>query len=136
MNYRLEMNSEQARAVIAALDLFSRIGMGQLEEIEHFIAWEGVLKIREPHTLIMRDALRDLCNQMKAILGHPTNGSWGITNAEVPKRCRVAYDLQCVLRQVVGRHEGEQSHSVWLHDPLHVVKDVPLAKCEAVKVLS
>ena len=128
--YHLALNPEQAHAVIKALDLCSRIGMGQLEEIEHFLAWNGVFDMNDPTTLAKRDEVRALCDAMKAVLGHPANGSHGITQEAVPRVCRVGYDVQCVLRQVIAREEHEGSHSVWHHDPLHIVSDVPLAKCE------
>lgn len=128
-SYHLEVNSEQAHAIIKALDLFSRIGMGQMEEVEHFLSWHGVLDLRDESTVTKRDEIRSLCDQIKVLLGHPVNGHYGIAQEAVPKACRIAYDLQCVLRQKVAGAEGEGPHSVWHHDPMHLVKDVPLAKC-------
>lgn len=129
MNYRLELNSEQARTVIQALDLFSRIGMGQIEEIEHFLFWNGILGVDD---LGKKEQIRNLCNQIKILLGHPINGHAGIAQEQVPRICRLAWDIQCVLRQKVAGAEGEGAHSVWHHDPLHIVKDVPLAKCQVI----
>jgi hypothetical protein len=122
--YSLEVNSDQAKTVIHALDFFSRIGMCQIEEIESFLAWNGV--IRDSNK---REQIRYFCDQIKLLLGHPINGHAGIAQEEVPKTCRIAYDIQCVLRKQVADTERKDEFNVWHYDPMHIVKDVPLAKC-------
>ena len=128
--YILEMNSEQAHAILAALDFYSRMGMLQIEELASFFKWQGMLNVgTDPNFIPRMDAIRAACDQIKQIMGQSLDGHMGIANREVPRICRVGYDLQCVLRQVVAKEEKEHSFSVWHHDPLHIVRDVPLATC-------
>ncbi len=91
--YTLNMSEEQAQILVRALDLYSRIGIGQFEEI---------LDVYDPlHKRVpveARDAARRLLNSVKAVYGHPANGSNGIHSPEVRDEFRAAYDIQQVVR--------------------------------------
>jgi hypothetical protein len=90
--YTLTLNEDQARILIRALDLYSRIGIGQFEEVAQ--VYDRGLKLDLP----TRDRIRVGLNIAKAEAGHPVNGSYGIHNAKVDDEFRVAYDLQKVVR--------------------------------------
>lgn len=89
-NYRLTLSKSQAETLIRALDLYTRIGLGQLEEIAHMFAFEI-----SPDE---KDRLRAHLDQAKLVLGHPANGSHGINSIEVDDDFRAAYDIQQVVR--------------------------------------
>lgn len=123
--YQLTLNTEQVNVLINALDVFSRIGMGQLEIVAE------CLRDQYNYT-IPQDKLQcvQLClDAAKVALGHSESGCYGICSPETPKCSKVAYDIQCVIRQVVAKEECHGTHSVWHGNPLHTLKDVPL--CEA-----
>ena len=91
--YTLTMSEEQSQLLVKALDLYSRIGIGQFEEI---------LDVYDPlHRLVpveAKDTARKLLDSVKAVYGHPANGSHGIHNPEVRDEFRAAYDIQRVVR--------------------------------------
>lgn len=47
---------------------------------------------------------------------------------ELTENGRIAYDLQCVIRQDIAEREGHPRSSVWHGQPLHACKTEPLAK--------
>jgi hypothetical protein len=127
--YTLELDSEQAHALVKALDFYSLMGMHQFEEIASFMRWNGQWDLREVNTGVKLRAVERACDELKRAAGHEPNSCYGITCPEVPKVCKVCYDLECVLRQQVARIEKYHKMSTWHHDPMHIVSDVPLAKC-------
>jgi hypothetical protein len=123
--YTIELDDAHVRAFINAMDLFARIGIGQLEEIANIIGYNGIYSADTDQI----ERVRELCVEMKKVLGIPVNGSMGIYGDKVPSQCKIAWDMQCVVRQVVARAEGHGAHSIWHNDPLHCEKSVPLITC-------
>lgn len=126
--YQLTLNSEQVNVLIQALDVFSRIGMGQLEIVAE--------SLRDQYQYsIPRNKLQTIeycLDAAKQALGHDKNSSFGILSPDTPKCSKIAYDIQCVVRQAVAKTENHGNHSVWHGNPLHTVKDVPLAEIKVV----
>jgi len=121
---KLELTDKHASVLIAALDCYSRLQMGQLWALADAIkgakdadgaplpdAWQ----IREQYT----DELT------RRLFGYSPNASHGICSPHVPESAKVAYDLQCVIR---AKRENHPSSSVWHGPPLHTAKAVPLAE--------
>lgn len=119
--YSLEMNDDQIRILTAALDLYVRIGIGQIEEVSSLLSDGNI-------TLDQSDRISKHCKDIKKILGHQNNGSYGISNERVETKFKVAYDLECIIRQTTARAKNE-IQSVWNNTPMHLAPDVPLAKC-------
>ena len=119
--YTLTMNEEQAQLLVKALDLYSRIGIGQFEE---------VLQVYDPTAKLSpgtRDDIRQQLDFAKAAAGHPANGSYGIHSPEVRDEFRAAYDIQQVVRNRLAydrKPEGNPS-SVHFDEPRQISK-VPL----------
>ena len=90
--YNLNINKSQARVLIAALDLYSRIGLGQFEEVVN--VHDLALKL----SVVTREGMRNGLNFVKQLAGHPPNGSYGIHNENVDDVFRVAFDLKQVIR--------------------------------------
>jgi hypothetical protein len=96
--YDLRITDKQASLLVDALDLYSRVLMGQLEEVASLHKWKHCMgpdfDIERIHKL--EDSLRGL----KTLLGHPPNGSAGIGSREVHDDARKAYDMQQVIRYI------------------------------------
>lgn len=122
--YVLTLDPKQARIVIAALDLYSRIGMRQLEEIGSVLS-TALNRTEEDH-VVVRGAFA-MFRAAKEILGFVPGESLGIFHA--PHAARVAWDVQQVLRKAVADREDHDRLSVWRDAPLPAAHDVPLATC-------
>jgi hypothetical protein len=139
-NYELKVNAQQARIIIDALDLFSRVGTGQLEEIEL------VLRNSSPNPEVFEDRnttdlARAALREVKTILFHfpdiaspvQGQGAHSIVSDIVPVRYRAAYDIQCVLRKAVADAEGMKN--LWADPPIcAATEEIPL--CEAQEVFN
>lgn len=93
MKYNLTLSAEQAEVLVQALDLYSRIGIGQ---------FESVLDVYDRHLkfdLCQRETLRHNLECAKLAVGLPVNGGPSIGNqAEVREEFRTAWDIQKVVR--------------------------------------
>jgi hypothetical protein len=90
--YTLEITENQAQTLVNALDLYSRIGLGQFLEVASIYAPAHHLSPEEREELELR------LTQAKAAVGHPRNGSFGIYCRQVPDGFRLAWDLMKVIR--------------------------------------
>ena len=109
----LEVEERQLRVILSALDMYSRMGMGQLDvAVEEFLNRrfkydEAIVPFPVPYPGEPRLAVKWLINTLKAVVfGHPPNGSWGISAEEVPLGCREAFDLRQVFRKALA----EENH--------------------------
>ena len=107
----LDMCPEQASAVRDALDLYTRIMLGQFDEIGN-IARMGMLAlhVREgDKTLPGIDTLDELdavLKAAKAVMGHPANGSHGIGHKHVHVSGKRAYEaLKALDRTLAVRRD-------------------------------
>jgi hypothetical protein len=93
--YTLTVGEEQARVLNAALELYSRVGMGQLGFIlEHPEVQKRMSGLRET-ALECEDALDDV---KKAIFGMASGQYHSIASGELAEETRSAWDLQQVIR--------------------------------------
>lgn len=135
MSYKLIINKKQAEIICKALDLFSRIGRGQFEEIlKHPTIEKDVMsgKVHNRYIPIVRETL-DVVKGM--LTGHAPGGSTSITMADEPNR--VAYDIFQVVQQQLAVDNNDLGHSVrryklnqWSEQPLPAIRVAPVAKDE------
>lgn len=92
--------SVQSRFVLDALDVYSRMGMGQLESITHQI-------------FSSRDFRRALLAVKLEHFGFSSGQSLSMRSEEVPEKCRIAYDMYQVIRRLQHELSGGPSWSVW-----------------------
>lgn len=94
---------EQASAVIAALDLYTRMSLGQIEELAYLMRC-GEIKPRDDKG----DDDRWLCDieaalaRVKTLLGHPQGGSFGVGSPKVSSSAHRCYEIKKVLAQVLA----------------------------------
>lgn len=114
----LKVSEEQLRLIQRALDLYSRIGIGQFGEIKNHPTFqkhlhkecevEGKTDYERYHST--RDTVDNVLCQARNVLYNDSsigkNGSWGIHHPNVDDSCRDAYDLIQVIR-----------HEFWKADP-------------------
>ena len=106
----LELSLEQAYAVRDALDCYSRLCIGQIEEVGELIR-SGTIPHAEsserPRYTASPDQIdhaMELLNQVKAVLGYPRNGSNGIGHSHVHASACRAYETKKVLAQALAYH--------------------------------
>lgn len=102
---QMEMTLNQANIIVNALDLYSRMYMGQFSSLYSFLRMNEVagrdLIDRDFHEKM--DAYDEAEVHLKKFaetLGFSYNGSWGILSKEIHNEAREAFDIQQVLRQV------------------------------------
>lgn len=121
--YELAQLSEvQARTLVDALDLFSRIQMGQLEEIMN-MARMGSIPHRDDQDVSARieeiEEAEPLLHEVKRLLtGHSPNASFGIFGNKTPESARVAYEIQRAIRhRLAWDRQPEGGMGVDFDDP-------------------
>lgn len=110
MEYEIKLNKEHIHILIAALDLYSRIGIGQLEEAFHLTA--DYLSKESSWDVITTTEYQIL---KQKLLGMPYNASHGITSDKVHQVFKEAWTMQKILQKTIADAGNHQSHSVW-HD--------------------
>lgn len=126
--YKLELNEEQAATLIKALDLYSRIGIGQFHEI---LDWQFNWEKRNAQDY---QDIRDQLDFIKFMLtGMPKNASRGIFQEETPERCKIAWDIQQVVRHCKSWHENpEGGITVHFGKPMRSSQE-PLPVCKVLE---
>ena len=108
MKYMLEIDSTQASVLINALDLYSRIHIGQFTEILKPFRFSKKVEIKDVRAAEhMLDAVKFL------LTGFEYGVSYGIHSEEVSDDARVAYDLQQVIRNVQSHTERPLKKGDW-----------------------
>lgn len=90
--YSIVVDEAQARILAEALDLYMRIGIGQLTEVVRVYNYEW----KTPIPTV--DRLVDVMNEAKRVIGFGPGGSYGIQSREVHDVFRQAYDIRQVIR--------------------------------------
>ncbi len=101
--YALELSEKQCAVLINALDLYQRIGMGQIDEIRRVaVPAPGYGTYGMDHNVV--DTLINLLKQ--ELLGWEHIGtSHSILSNDIPDDFRVAWDIQQVVRHRLA-HDG------------------------------
>lgn len=117
----LHLTEEQLRVVQQALDLYTRIGIGQFERIKDHPTFErhlynqlmdedGKADYARYHEIrLMADTkLMEARNLLIQEDLHP-QASWGIFNEKADESCRVAYDIVQVIRHEFWKSNPDRS---------------------------
>ncbi len=118
--YTLNMSEAQAQVVVRALDLYTRIGIGQFEEI---------LRVYDPLSETWGSGHKfalEFIKEIKAQAGHPMNGSHGIHNPKVRDDFRVAYDVQQVIRNRIAFDKNPEGGMTVDFDTPRAISQLPL----------
>lgn len=111
-DYRLQItvSAVQARIIIAALDVYTRTGIGQLERVTELI--DDLFVTDSKKAKLLESTMNGLKQE---ICGQPTNGSMGISNDKVKPKIKTCYDLLKSFEKGIAVAENIAEHSV-LHD--------------------
>lgn len=107
----IEVTTRQAEVISKALDVFSRIGIGQLEIIselvnESFIPMSTAEVERKVAPLATVEDIEELMLKAKALLGHPRGGNHGIGHRHNDQGACHAYEIHKVLAKVLLEHRA------------------------------
>lgn len=101
--YQLTITEDQAEVMWRALDLYARIGCGQLEE---------VVSLHRHHCSNVEAADESMKIAKQKLTGLVGNAAWSISNTDpVSDDFRTAFDLKTVIRGYL-KHE-EQNPPSW-----------------------
>ena len=92
--YTLEMSSAQAAVLVAALDFYSRVGIGQIEEVQNMLNMESHARPERDYQSV-KNALDFV---KRELMGMESGQSFGIFHPKLPDHFKVAWDLQQVIR--------------------------------------
>lgn len=107
---RLDITVAQAQAVAAALDLFTRLSLGQFEEISSKFAHGEFRVVRHGDEMGRLPTeqecceIRSLCAGLKRIAGHAHGGSFGIGSVAVSEKAHASYEVMKVLNETLALH--------------------------------
>lgn len=116
MKITIECNENHARIIQQALDLYSRLGMGQFDRIHELMTFDFAKK------LDVRSEAEEILDNLKALyfpeLGKGY-GYHGIFSNNTPDQSKVAWDIIQVIRNKIAWHEKpEGGHTVSFGDPM------------------
>jgi len=139
MNYHITLNEEQARITMLALDIYSRLGMGQLDTItEHPDLFSRIRKQQRIEAEIVRAELQHIKRVIFPELD-PVGMCHSTSSREISDSNRVAYELLQVIRHrlswdAAGNPPARTSDMVGViyDDPMKTSKQ-PLPTIVAVK---
>ena len=99
MSLKLELTNEEVYTVIDALDFYSRIWIGQYDEINSLLRLHGFMK-SESHKIENRkgDYLKLRNILLSSLENEDFNCSLGIWSSETNSLAKSAYDMQQIIR--------------------------------------
>ena len=96
MKFELELSDKQFQTILNALDLYGRLGTGQLKILVEVFNWHYGLDCSN------KDVMNYITNIIHKLYFSDlsTGSSYGIFSDKTPDQCKIAYDLIQVLRNV------------------------------------
>jgi len=99
MEYQISGTEEHIDVIMRALDIFSRVGTAQFEEVLKHPQWDDKRFTGRSDYIFDYNACKELlCVIKKNLTGLSANASYGIGALEVDERSKIAYDLLQVIR--------------------------------------
>lgn len=124
--YILRINDEHRKVIEEALDLYSRVLMGQWEIVAEKLMYTN---LETPQVHRFKEIL-DVAK--REILDFGPGASHGIHHPDIDDSARVAFDLKQLLRNEAyqRRPEPKQHYTVDAYEPLKSSTKVPMAKID------
>jgi hypothetical protein len=100
----MTVTGEQAQCIADALDLYCRIGLGQIDELAEMAAFGFIVPCDGVDPADVADQMRPLCNSIKRLLGHPPHGNYGIGHDRVPVGANRAFEIKKQVAKALAIH--------------------------------
>lgn len=127
--YTITLNHKQLRVLEEALDLHTRISIGQLDIVSEFLCNKFFNKFSEKN-LTQWDIKEGHLDPLKErLFGLQRGASYGIGSPEVSEDGKVAYEMSKKCQNTIAKVEGHRDYSVWRHEPLKLSNE-PLITIE------
>jgi hypothetical protein len=127
--FLVELSEYQVATIIDALDLFTRVGTGQLTEVALVRRLWSVASSEESVNYDRSADINTLVNCLEHASSIANVKRLSITSVELHERFKVAFDIQQVVRQRLAFHRRpEGGIQVYFDDPLKIGKE-QLCKC-------
>lgn len=133
MDYQLKISTEQAQTLVAALEFYMRIGLGQFEMMDvHPTIAEKMYALDCDEG----DRVRMMATMLKrSLFGFEANQSYGIGNRELHPSVHTAHDIHDVIRHRLAHDSlkpGEKpGWTVNFHEPMKFANE-PLPTMEKI----
>lgn len=104
----ITVDENQAKTISQALDFYTRICLGQFEEIEYMLRMKRIplgSEIKDnsfESQMMVAESVGHTLRFAKELLGHSSGGSWGIFSEEVPVSAKRCYEIQKVIDKAVA----------------------------------
>ena len=102
----LELTEEQAHVVSKALDIYSRLGIGQLNMISEMVREEFIPFSNGQFDFERAKNVEQAINAAKSLLGFSPGASLGIGNANVDIKAHRAFEIKKVLDKALVEHQN------------------------------
>jgi hypothetical protein len=128
--YNLTLDEEQLRVLMEALDMYSRLGMGQIDIVLTSTNNPLIKRIWENKS---GDEVKDLSKQIKKLIFPELsdNAYYGIFNNKTPESSKISWDiLQVVRYRLAWDKHPDGGYTVDFGDPLQssTYKKLPTIK--------
>lgn len=126
-DYVLKLNSEHAEVLQNALELWSRIHMGQIEEV----AWPLQDMVHTVAYHELKDKLKECC---PLVTGLPPNAYFSLTSEKVPETAKMAWEMYAEIRHRTSWDRMPEGGMTVNFDKPMSVTNKPKVKLERVNV--
>jgi hypothetical protein len=107
----LELTVPQAQALVSALDVYMRLGLGQIYRVAELVS-DGFIPIKATKTkksdseteIATVQSVTALCNEIRRELGFSSGESYSVSNVAVSERARRAYEIEKVVKKTLAMH--------------------------------
>ena len=119
--FQVNYTKKQLRVIEQALNLVTRLGLGQIDCVGEFLDYHNCDKKKDPKFPSYWDLRNKYFDPMKKdLFGFESGASYGVGNKEVHDDSHIAYDMQKAIQKVIAIEENHDSSSVWHNgDILH-----------------
>ena len=106
---QITLTIPQAEAMVGALDIYTRLGLGQVHMFAEMVA-DGSIPIKSESVKIPEmDAIHNiaaLCNEIRRELGFQPGESYGVGNRAVSDKAHRAYEIEKVVKKALAMHKN------------------------------
>ena len=84
----------QAECITRALELYARLGLGQFQEITYLCRTKQIRGRNGELSIEQCDTIDVFCDQIRSILGHTPNSSFGIGSLQLHEMTQRAFEIK------------------------------------------